>query len=298
MIVSVTPKGLQPYLNATAAEGQDWWNRISHTSGFMVNIASALLVLIITLMISRWVSDGAKRLARRFVANDADRTLPLFLSQVARWMILTLGFVVMMNRLGIETTSFITVLGAASLSIGLALQGTLGNVASGLMLLFTKPYRIGDSVKIGEVQGRVRRLGLFSTEIDNLDNVRVYVPNTKIFSNEISNISDNAAIKIEVRLDIGYDSDLIAAQALLLEVARAQPERDELHAPWVALHGFAASGITVRVAIWVSPANALTARSRLIVDIKTALDRAGIDIPYPHQVAISKDVTPVAADQN
>lgn len=282
-------KGLQPFLNDTAGEAKTWWSHIDHTSGFMTNAASALAILIVTLFISRWVSNGAKNLARRFVQNDADRTLPLFLSQVARWMILTLGFVAVMNRLGIETASFITVLGAASLSIGLALQGTLGNVASGLMILFTKPYRIGDSVKIGEVQGRVRRLGLFSTEIDNLDNVRVYVPNSKVFANEISNVTTNGAIRVEVRFDVGYATDLTAAMARLLEVAKAQPDLMEAPEPWVAVHDFAASGITLRVAVWVMPSHALVARTRLIVDIKTALDAAGIDIPYPHQVSINKD---------
>ena len=281
-------KSLKPYLNATATQSHDWWTQINHTSGFMTNAASALAILIVTLFISRWVSDGAKKLARKFVAYDADRTLPLFLSQVVRWMILTLGFVAVMNRLGIETTSFITVLGAASLSIGLALQGTLANVASGLMILITKPYRIGDSVKIGEVSGRVRRLGLFSTEVDNLENVRVYIPNTKVFSNEISNVTSNDAVKIEVRVDVDYASDLEQVQTLLLAVARAHPERMEAPEPWVAVHDFAASGITVRVVIAVMPSAAVVARSRLIVEIKAALDGAGVEIPYPHQVAVTK----------
>ncbi|MBW8880645.1 MAG: mechanosensitive ion channel family protein [Asticcacaulis sp.] len=252
----------------------------------MTNAASALAILVITLFVARWVSNGTKNLARRFVQNDADRTLPLFLSQVVRWMILTLGFVAVMNRLGIETASFITVLGAASLSIGLALQGTLGNVAAGLMILFTKPYRIGDSVRVGEVQGRVRRLGLFNTEIDNIDNVRVYVPNSKIFANEISNVSTNGAVKVEVRVEVGYGTDLNQALNLLLDVARALPERMEAPEPWVALHDFGSSGIVVRIAVWVLPARLLPSRTQLIVDIKAALDAAGIDIPYPHQVSI------------
>ncbi len=267
----------------------DAWQRFTTQPGFMMQIMTALLILIVTLFISRWVSDAAKRLARRFVQNDADRTLPEFLSQVVRWMILTLGFVAMMNRLGVATASFITVLGAASLSIGLALQGTLGNVASGLMLLFTKPYRIGDIVHIGEISGKVHRLGVFSTEIDNAENVRVYVPNTKVFSNEICNITANGALRIEVRVDVGYETDLTRALELLLEVARRQPDRLDTHEPSASLVEFAASGITARIWVWVLPSAGLAARTRLIVDIKRALDAAGIDIPYPHQVEISKN---------
>lgn len=281
--------GMKSGLSQTADEAHAWWATTASRSDFLAHVITALIILVVTLFVSTWVYNGVKKLARRFVPNDADRTFPEFMAQVVRWMILTLGFVAVMNRLGIETASFITVLGAASLSIGLALQGTLGNVAAGLMILFTKPYRIGDNVHIGEVQGRVHRLGLFSTEINNADNVRVFVPNSKVFANEIVNISTNAAIKIDLRFDIGYDSDLNAALALLQDVAKAQPDQMSTHEPQVSLADFAASGITVRVWVWVLPANALHARTQLIIAIKQALDQAGIEIPYPHQVAITKN---------
>ncbi len=281
--------GMKTDLGKTANEAHAWWATAASRSDFLAHVITALIILVVTLFVSTWIYNGVKKLARRFVPNDADRTFPEFMAQVVRWMILTLGFVAVMNRLGIETASFITVLGAASLSIGLALQGTLGNVAAGLMILFTKPYRIGDNVHIGEVQGRVHRLGLFSTEINNADNVRVYVPNSKVFANEIINTSTNAAVKIDLRFDIGYASDLKAALALLLDVATAQPDQMSTHEPQVSLADFAASGVTVRVWIWVLPANALHARTQLIIAIKQALDHAGIDIPYPHQVAITKE---------
>ncbi|MEI9905857.1 MAG: mechanosensitive ion channel family protein [Asticcacaulis sp.] len=197
-------------------------------------------------------------------------------------MILTLGFVAIMNRLGVATASFITVLGAASLSIGLALQGTLGNVASGLMLLFTKPYRIGDSVHVGEISGTVHRLGVFSTEIDSGDNVRVYVPNSKVFSSEICNLSANGALKIEVRVDVGYETDLKAALDLLLDVAKAQPDRLATHEPVTSLVEFAASGITARVWIWVLPAAAVSART-------------AVDDRYPAGAGWGRDHHPLSA---
>ncbi len=279
---------LPPALKATANDAGVWWQRALTHPDLMMQIMSALAILIVTLFVSRWVSDAARKVVRRVVQNDADRTLPEFLSQVVRWMILTLGFVAIINRLGVATASFITVLGAASLSIGLALQGTLGNVASGLMLLFTKPYRIGDSVHVGEISGTVHRLGVFSTEIDSGDNVRVYVPNSKVFSSEICNLSANGALKIEVRVDVGYETDLKAALDLLLDVAKAQADRLTTHEPVSSLVEFAASGITARVWIWVLPAAAVAARTQLMIDIKQALDAAGITIPYPHQVSLAK----------
>lgn len=255
---------------------------------FLTNIAIALAILVATLIISRLAANAVRKAAKRFSASDADRTMPEFLSQVVRWMLLTVGLVAVLNRLGVQTASFITVLGAASLSIGLALQGTLGNVASGLMLLFTKPYRIGDSVKVGDTSGRVKRLGLFTTEIDNLDNVRVYVPNSKVFSGEITNMTANGASKVELRFEVGYGTDLQTATALLTEVARAQPDHLPAHEVAVHLQEFAASGIIVRMWIWTLPANSLAAKTRWIMEVKQALDRAGIEIPYPHQIAIEK----------
>jgi len=168
---------LMPSAKSPAPQIHQWWERFSSHPDVWGHVLSALIVLIITLLVSGWVSDFVKRVARRMTANEADRTLPEFFSQVVRWILLTVGFVMVLNKLGVETTSFITVLGAASLSIGLALQNTLGNVAAGLMILFTKPYRIGDSVITGETKGRVHRLGVFTTEVDNYDNIRVYVPN-------------------------------------------------------------------------------------------------------------------------
>ncbi|ESQ74038.1 mechanosensitive ion channel family protein [Asticcacaulis sp. AC402] len=263
-------------------------NRVLSHPDVLTNIAIACIILLITLWVSKWLADGAKKLVRRFVQNDADRTLPEFMSQVIRWLLLTVGVVAALSRLGVETTSFIAVLGAASLAIGLALQGTLGNVAAGLMILFNRPYRIGDTVKIGEVTGTVHRLGLFATEINTAENLRVFVPNTKIFSNEINNFTTNGAIKIEVKLEVGMATDLTACLDLLLHVAKAQAGRMESPEPWVALQDFAPSGMIFKVAIFVPPNAAQGARTRLILDLKAALTAAGIEVPYPHQVSVER----------
>ncbi len=289
----MTLKAMGLTTSSTAADSKMLQKALAHPD-LLLNIGFALGILVVTLVVSRLAADAVRKVAKRVSQTDADRTMPEFLSQVVRWMLLTLGLVAVMNRLGIETASFITVLGAASLSIGLALQGTLGNVASGLMLLFTKPYRIGDTVRVGDTNGRVKRLGLFNTEIDNLENIRVFVPNAKIFSNEICNISTNGALKLELRVDVGYDTDLAAAIDLLTGVAKAQPDHMTTHEVSIGLHEFAASGITVRMWIWVMPAVVLTARTRWMIDVKAALNAAGVDIPYPHQVAVDKAAKPAA----
>ena len=278
----------QPFIDEVGRELGIAWQHLSAKPELMANIGWAAGIFAVTLIISGMAGDAVKRLSRRLMHKDGDRTLLEFFSQVVRWLILAVGLVAVLNRLGVQTASLLTVLGAASLAIGLALQGTLGNVAAGLMILFNKPYRIGDIVHVGEVKGTVHRLGLFSTEIDNTDNVRVYVPNTKIFSNEILNISANAAVKIEVLVDVDYDSDLTQVLEILRKVAANQPERLSTHEPVVALTSFGASGITAQVLMWVMPHHATPARTELMIDIKAAFDAAGIEIPYPHQVGITK----------
>lgn len=279
---------VQPFVDELIREAGIVWAKLSEHPDMMANIGWAAAIFAITLMLSGMASDAIKRTSRRLVHKDGDRTLLEFLSQVVRWLILAVGLVVVLNRLGVQTASLLTVLGAASLAIGLALQGTLGNVAAGLMILFNKPYRIGDTVHIGEVKGTVHRLGLFATEINNADNIRVYVPNTKAFSNEIYNITTNAALKIEVLVGIAYDTDLNKALDILRDVTMKQPERLSTHEPVIGLTEFAASGITARIFLWVMPAQGNSARTSLMIDIKAAFDAAGIEIPYPHQVSLNK----------
>lgn len=278
-------------LNAffTALEGQfgRYWQHLAEKPDFFANLIWAMVILLITMAISNIASNAVKRASRRLVHKDGDRTLLEFFSQIVRWLILVVGLVACLNRIGVQTASLITVLGAASLAIGLALQNTLGNVAAGLMLLLNKPYRIGDTVRIGEVQGVVHRLGVFATEIDNTDSVRVYIPNTKVFSNEIFNITNNGSMKIELIVGVSYDSDLTAVLDLLKTIAERQPERLITHAPVVGLIDFADSSIRVRVLVWASPDKVNPVRTALMIDIKRELDRNGVDIPFPHQVTVA-----------
>lgn len=279
---------VQSFINEVMREAGILWARLNEHPDMMANIGWAAAIFAITLVLSGMASNAVKRASRRLIHKDADRTLLEFFSQVVRWLVLAMGLVVVLNRLGVQTASLLTVLGAASLAIGLALQGTLGNVAAGLMILFNKPYRIGDTVHIGEVRGTVHRLGLFATEINNSDNIRVYVPNTTVFSNEIYNITTNAALKIEVLVGVTYDADLNQVLDILRDVTQRQPERLNTHDPVIGLTEFGASAITARISVWVMPAHGNSARTSLMIDIKKAFDAAGIEIPYPHQVSLNK----------
>jgi small conductance mechanosensitive channel len=282
------PTSLNVFFTALGARLSHYWQHLASKPDFFANIGWAALIFLITLAISNLASNTVKRASRRLVQKDGDRTLLEFFSQVVGWLVLVVGLVAALNRLGVQTASLITVLGAASLAIGLALQGTLSNVAAGLMILLNKPYRIGDIIRVGEVQGTVHRLGVFATEINNTDSVRVFVPNTKVFSNEIINITNNASMKVEVVVGVDYDSDLPFVARLLKQVADRQPDRLASPEPLVGYTDFADSSINAKVLMWVLPTQALSAKSALIMDIKAEFDRNGINIPFPHQVEVHK----------
>lgn len=272
------------------AQFDRWLTQFNIHPDLAAKIATALFIAALTIFVSGLISGVVKRASRRFIHHEAARTLPEFFSQVVRWLILMVGFVAVLNKMGVPTTSLLAVLGAASLAIGLALQGSLSNVAASLVILFTKPFQIGDAVTLGELGGRVHRLGLFTTEIDDGDNRRVYIPNSKVFANEIINQSTNGAVRIEVIVDVAYESDLEKALSVIQAVLEAQPDLMRRHEPWVGLHQFKDSGIALRMMMWVPPSKGQNARSELMLAVKKALDAHGIEIPYPHQVAIGRDV--------
>lgn len=264
------------------------WGDLTRHSEFLSNLLIAGVILAVTLFLSQWLSNTVKRTAKRYSHSDADRTLPEFLSQVVWWLVLIIGLVAILHRLGVQTTSILTVLGAASLAIGLALQGTLSNVAAGIMLLAQKPYRIGDVVNIGDTTGTVHRLGLFSTEITNGDHHKIYMPNAKVFSDRIINITHYGVRRVELILDVDYDTNLDAALKLLHDVAIKNPAVISQPEVWAGVEAFADSSVQLKLWAHVPVTQYIQARADLLLDIKKAFDAHGISIPYPHQIHLEK----------
>jgi small conductance mechanosensitive channel len=171
------------------ADPNVWRKLIDGAETFAVNAVVAAVILVLTFWIARWASHLVRRALGRFSRTREDRTLQGFGASLARWAVVIVGLIAVLTRLGVETTSVIAVLGAASLAVGLALQGTLANVAAGVMLLLFRPYRVGDLVEIAGKQGVVQHLDLFTTELATLDNVQLTAPNGKIFGDFILNFS-------------------------------------------------------------------------------------------------------------
>jgi small conductance mechanosensitive channel len=266
---------------------QAWWPLLSSAAHLAVNLAIGLVILFGTLWVAGWASELARRGMTRFHGrHPPDVVLTGFVASLVRYTVIVVGGIAVLQQIGVQTTSVLAVLGAASLAIGLALQGGLSNVAAGVMILLLRPYRIGDRVELAGVVGRVRGLDLFTTRLHDLDNLVVIIPNSKVMAEKIVNYSmpDSRRIVMEFGIDLADDVDL--ALGLLVETARADPRIVEDPAPWAKLTEIGESSATVTLRAWTSPDGYVDTRFDLIKAVKERFETAGLSFPYPHQVAV------------
>lgn len=251
-----------------------------------VNLAIALVILVVTIFASRWASGTTRRALGRIRGFRHDPTVLNFAVQVVRVVVLLIGFIAVLQRLGVQTTSIIAVLGAASLAVGLALQGTLSNVAAGVMLLILRPYRVGDLVNIGGNVGKVQRLDLFFTQLSDANNVKIMAPNGKVFGDFILNLSGQKTRRMELKISVGYGENLNDAKQALVTAAAAHEKVLPDPAPWAGVTNLLDSSVEMTLAAWTASDDYWQTRADVFQAAKEALDAAGIEIPFPHQVAV------------
>ena len=188
--------------------------------GLAVNLALALMILLATLWAARWLGELTGRaIERAHRSQPHDTTLQSFAASLVRYFVIIIGLVGVLQQLGVKATSVIAVLGAASLAVGLALQGALSNVAAGVMLLVLRPYRVGDQVEINGKAGTVKGLDLFATRLADAENRSVFVPNAKVFGEVIVNQTSTQSRRVQLDFTIDFADDAQAACELLLAVA-------------------------------------------------------------------------------
>ena len=250
---------------------------------------------ILTLIFGIWLSRRASRLTADWLSrvDRLDRTLVPIMAALVRYAGLTLTIVITLGNFGVETTSIIAVLGAAGLAVGLALQGTLSNVAAGLMLLFLRPFRIGDWVEAAGVSGSVREIGLFTTTIDTFDNVYISIPNSSIWSSNIINHARYGTRRMDLDIGIGYDSSLDTAETALISLA-ADPRVLSDPAPRFLVVSYGDSAINVRLRAYASYDDFFDLYWDLNRRLKGVLDEHGIEIPFPQRVIHNLDDRSVA----
>ena len=261
-----------------------------------VNLTIALIILIVTVIGAKWAARITRRALSRLSAFRHDTTVLSFVVQVVRVVVYVVGFIAVLQRLGVQTTSIIAVLGAASLAVGLALQGTLSNVAAGVLLLILRPYKVGDVIDVGGVAGSVQRLDLFTTQMSNANNHKIVVPNSKVLGDVILNLSGQKTRRVEINFTVGYGEDLNAARAVLAGVAERHEKVLPDPAPWTGVTGLLDSAVQITLQAWVNSEDWWQTQADLMQGGKEAIDAAGIEIPFPHQVAVpygDEDVMPV-----
>ena len=244
------------------------------------NIVSGLLILVVGIFISRRAGNFTRRTLAK--AKRFDRTLVPLASSIVSYAITIVTIIVALGSLGIQTTSIIAVLGAAGIAIGLALQGTLSNVASGVMLLFLRPFQTGDWVETGGHSGTVDEIGLFTTTITTFDNVYISVPNSAVWGSTVTNHSRNSTRRMDIDIGIAYASDLDLAEKTLLSLAKDKRVLSE-PAPQFLVVAYGDSAITVRLRLHAQYDDFFELNWDLMRQLKPALDKAGIEIPFPQR---------------
>lgn len=268
-----------------------------------INLTIALVILIATIIGAKWAARLTRRGLLRVQAFRNDQTVLSFAVQVVRVVVFIVGFIAILQRLGVQTTSIIAVLGAASLAVGLALQGTLSNVAAGVLLLVLRPYKVGDVIDVGGVAGSVQRLDLFTTQMSNANNHKIVVPNSKVLGDVILNLSGQKTRRVDINFTVGYGEDLNDARAVLAGVAEAHEKVLPDPAPWTGVTGLLDSAVQITLHAWVKSEDWWQTQADLMQGGKEAIDAAGIEIPFPHQVEVPAKgatfahVVAVAADE-
>ena len=241
-----------------------------------------------TLILGFWLSGRAASFIRSQTAKlkRVDPTLTPILASIARYAGLILTFVVALGQFGIQTTSIIAVLGAAGLAIGLALQGTLSNVAAGIMLLLLRPFGVGDWIEANGISGTVQEIGLFSTQIDTFENVYISVPNSSIWSSIIINHSRHKVRRMDIDIGIAYETNLDEAEKALMALCADKRVHKE-PAPQFLVVAYGDSAITVRLRLYADYSQYFQLNWDLNRRLKETLEAHNIEIPFP-QLVISK----------
>ncbi|MDF1811442.1 MAG: mechanosensitive ion channel [Verrucomicrobiales bacterium] len=242
------------------------------------NLIFSLLILLIGLFA---VKIAVGMIGKTLTKTKLDAMLNNFLSNILRWVLILLVIVAALDQLGVDTTSFIAVLGAAGLAVGLALKDSLQNFASGVMLILFRPFRTGDFIEAGGAEGVVEEIRIFSTQMRTPDNREVIVPNSDIYSGKITNNTIRETRRIDMVFGIGYEDDLRAAKEIIEKIISSDDRILTDPAPFIAVGELGASSVDILVRPWVKTPDYFATKCDLLEKIKVAFDDAGISIPYP-----------------
>lgn len=244
-------------------------------------VLGAIFILFVGWLVAGWVN---RLVVRHTEKSKVDTALGRFLGQIARYAILVMTVIACLSTVGIQTTSFVAVLASAGFAVGLAMQGTLGHFASGVLILFFRPFTIGDFVEIGGRTGTVADIGLFATTITGLSNIRVIISNGAVTSNTIVNYTANGTRRADIAVGVAYGSDLKRVEEVCRKAAASVEEVLEDPAIGFAFTEMAASSINFNLMCWCDAPEYLTVMHKVRSAVYDALNAEGIEIPFDQVV--------------
>lgn len=257
-----------------------------------LDVIAALAILILGWIVAGWSRRTVDRALARMPRMDA--TLRPFLASSVRYALLAFTVVAVLAKFGVETTSIIAALGAIGLAIGLALQGTLQNIAAGVMLLLLRPFNVGDYVDAGGTAGTVDSIGLFVTELTTFDGIYLAVPNSQLWNCPILNYSRLPARRLDVAVGVSYDDDIETGLAVLLDMMRADERVRAEPEPKSMVMTLGDSAVTLNMRCWVAAADYWPMRFEYQHRVKQALEAAGLSIPFPQRDVHIRSAPPAA----
>jgi len=257
----------------------DW---VNNNQGLIIeyglNVVAAIATLVIGMIIAGMISSGFRRVLTK---RELDPTIIEFVSHMVKYVIVAFVVIAALSRIGVQTTSFIALLGAAGLAVGLALQGSLSNFASGVLIIVLRPFKAGEYIEAAGTAGSVESVQIFATTLVTPDNKCVVVPNSSILGGNIVNYSRKPTRRIDLVIGVSYNADLAKTKAVLETVVTANALVLKDPGVQVAVAELADSSVNFVVRPWVNGSDYWPARFALTEEIKNALDEAGIEIPFP-----------------
>ncbi|MBT5217906.1 MAG: mechanosensitive ion channel [Woeseia sp.] len=268
----------------TALDRIDWISILASTKTVAISFGGKLLVALIIFYVGRIVAKMlVKGIHKVMRAQEVDQILETFVCNLAYWMVMVFVIIAAISQIGVQTTSFIAVMGAAGLAVGLALQGSLSNFAAGVLIVVFRPYRVGDFVEVAGISGSVVQVQILSTILNTGDNKQIVVPNAQIMNSIITNYSANNTRRVDMIISVSYDDNLDKVRNTLRELVNADSRIMQDPECLIAVAELADSSVNFFVRPWVASSDYWAVKLDLTESIKKRFDQDGISFPFPQQ---------------
>lgn len=252
-----------------------------------LKVIGALLLLFVGLRIASAIAELVRRTSEK--RESVDDTLASFFSSIVRWGLSAAVVIAVFGVFGVPVASFAAVLGALTLAIGLSMQGALGNIASGVMIMLFRPYKLGDYVDVAGVAGTVKDINLFQTVLATVDNIKIMVPNGQAIDGVITNYSGYTIRRCDIIFGIDYDDDMDRAIGIIRGIVEADTRIQSNPEPFIRVTNLGDSSVDITCRLWCEGKDYWALRFDMIERVKKAFDAQGVSIPYPHTTIVRKD---------